>query len=182
MSALSHHPPHVFLSHTWYMCTGSIYGRCRLLHPSGYKEVVRDKLKALVTRYGMCLRAWAIMDNHYHLLIKSRVGDDLTIFFRQLHGATAFQINSLDGQRGRQLWHNYWDTCIQTEADYWTRFNYIHHNPIKHHYTDRMEDWPLSSYSFYLRTKGEEWLGDVFRRYPIVDFTDSRDQFDQPGS
>jgi len=75
------------------------------------------------------------------------------------------------------VWHNYWDTGIRTEADYWARFNYIHHNPVKHGYVPRTEDWLYSSYRYYLERKGEEWMTDALRRYPIVDFTDLRDDF-----
>jgi putative transposase len=178
MSTQSHHPPHVLVDDIWYAFTGSTYGGRRFLHPTGHKDIVRDKLKALVTEYRLRLYAWVIMDNHYHLLIKSHIGDDLSVFFRKLHGATAFEINGRDGTRGRQLWHNYWDTCIRTEADYWTRLNYIHHNPVKHGYASRMEDWPFSSYAYYLRTKGVEWLGDAFSRYPIIDYTDATDRFE----
>jgi putative transposase len=110
-------------------------------------------------------------------LIKSQFGAVLSNFFRQLHGGTSFEFNARDKKRGRQVWHNFWDICIRTEADYWTRLNYIHHNPIKHNYVSQMEDWPFSNYRDYLEKKGEEWLMDSFRLYPIVDFTDRTDDF-----
>jgi hypothetical protein len=33
-----------------------------------------------------------------------------------------------------------------------------------------MEDWPFSSYRYYLRTKGKEWLDDCWQRYPVIDY------------
>ena len=175
MSFTSHHPPHIYLDNTWYVITASVYEHRHLLQPAGHKDYVRDKLKALTVEFGLRLAAWVIMDNHYHLLLKNRAGDDLTRFFQRLHGGTAFELNNRDGARGRQVWHNYWDTCIRTEADYWVRFNYVHHNPVKHGYVARMEDWPYSSYRYYLTAKGGEWLADAFQRYPIVDFIDGSD-------
>lgn len=172
-----HHPPHVFLDDTWYFVTASIYQKRRLLQPDGHKDFVRDHLKFLIGEFHANQAAWVIEDNHYHVLIKSHVGNDLTRFFGRLHGRTAFELNGRDGARGRQMWHNYWDTCIRTEADYWTRFNYIHHNPVKHGYVRQMEEWPFSSYHYYLEHKGTEWLMDAFRQYPVVDFTDSSDDF-----
>jgi len=177
MSRSLHHPPHIYLDDTWYMITGSIYQRQRLLRPEGYKDLVRDQLKTLATEFGLRLAAWVILDNHYHILVKSRVGETLPRFFGRLHGRTSFEINGKDGKRGRQVWHNYWDTCICTEADYWTRFNYIHHNPVKHGYVTRVKHWPFSSYSYYLDHKGQAWLDDVFSQHPIVDFTDPKDDF-----
>jgi putative transposase len=148
-----------------------------LLRPEGYKDLVRDQLKALVTEFGLRLAAWVILDNHYHILIKSHLGETLPRFFGRLHGRTSFEVNGCDRTRGRQVWHNYWDACIRTEADYWTRFNYIHHNAVKHSYVMRIEDWLFSSYRYYLDHKGQDWLDDVFRQYPTVDFTDLKDNF-----
>ena len=96
-------------------------------------------------------------------------------FLGQLHGGISRQLNLRDGVLGRQVWHNYWDTCIRTEADLWTRFNYVHHNPVKHGYAERPDQWPFSSYAFYLRTKGKEWLSDCWQRYPVIDILQGDD-------
>lgn len=159
------------------MITGATYQKHRLLKPQGHKDLVRDQLKALLHEFGLKLDAWVILDNHYHLLLKSRLGKKLPSFFGRLHGRTSFDLNGRDGTRGRQVWHNYWDTCIREETDYWTRFNYIHHNPIKHGYVLGSEDWPFSSYHYYLEHKGRDWLRDAFLQYPVVDFTDPDDDF-----
>jgi putative transposase len=148
-----------------------------LLKPSGYKDLIQGQLKALCAEFQLELTAWVILDNHYHILLKSKVGTAIPRFIGRLHGGTSFELNHKDNARGRQVWHNYWDTCIRTERDYWMRFNYVHHNPIKHGYVNRMEDWGFSSYRFYLENKGAEWLGDTWAQYPVVDFTDPRDVF-----
>jgi putative transposase len=173
----NHHPPHIYLDDTWYFFTASIHGRQHPLLPVGHKDLVRDQLKVLAAEFHVQLAAWVILDTHYHILGKSHVGQDLAGLFGRLHGRTAFELNGRDGKRGRQVWHNYWDTCIRAEADYWTRFNYIHHNPVKHGYVGCMKDWPFSSYRYYLEHKGNDWLLDAFERYPIVDFTDPDDDF-----
>ncbi len=172
-----HHPPHVFLDDTWYAITGSIYQRRRLLEPPGHKELIRDQLKALVPEFDLRLAAWVVLDNHYHILVKSETGAKLSRFFGRLHGRTSFELNGRDGKRGRQVWHNFWDTCIRDEKDYWVRFNYIHHNPVKHGYVAQPVDWRYSSYRYYLEHYGEEWLSDVLCHYPIIAYSDSRDQF-----
>jgi putative transposase len=172
-----HHPPHIFLDDTWYIITGSIYGGQHMLEPIGYKEFVRDQLKARVIEFELNLAAWVILDNHYHILVKSKFGSALPEFLSRLHGRTSFEINGREDKRGRQVWHNYWDTCLFSERDYWTRFNYIHHNPVKHGYVKKMEYWEFSSYRYYLEHKGTEWMADTWEQYPAIDFTDPRDRF-----
>lgn len=134
------------------------------------KTSVRDTLRTMVAKYHVVLRAWVILDNHYHLLVKTDKGQELSRFVGQLHGGTSRQINKANGIAHRLLWHNYWDSCVRGESDMWTRFNYIHQNPVKHGYVSRPEDWPFSSYPYYLRTKGEDWLQDCWSRYPVIDF------------
>jgi putative transposase len=171
-----HHPPHIYLDDTWHIVTGSIYQHNRLLAPEGYKDLVRDHLKSFALKFRIEIKAWVILDDHYHLLLKTKQGADFPHFIAQWHGRTAFDLNTRDSKRGRRVWYSYWDTCIRDEDDYWRRFNYIHHNPVKHEYVLSMEMWPYSSYNFYLEHKGADWMVDVWRQYPVIDFTDPRDE------
>jgi putative transposase len=174
-----HHPPHLFLEENWYMISAHTIGEQFLLHSREAKILVQETLKQLIMRFEIKLRAWVVLDNHYHLLLKPPSEEIiLPRFIGQLHGSTAFQLNQLEHRPKRQVWHNYWDTCTRTDKDFWTRFNYIHNNPVKHGYVKRPEDWEFSSYHYYLRTKGQEWLQDMFLSYPIIDFSDGRDSFD----
>lgn len=166
----SHHPPHIYLDDTWYIITASTVDHTRFLVGEGAKSLLRDKLKELVLEFKITLRAWVILDNHYHLLLKTYRGRDLSRFFGKLHGGTTWQINQWEKTPGRQIWHNYWDTCIRDENGYWTRFNYIHQNPVKHGYVLQTVDWPFSSYHYYLRTEGQEWLDDLLMAYPVRDY------------
>ena len=142
MSNHRHHPPHIYLNDAWYMLTASTLNYKPCMASDQAKILVRDKLKELVTEFGMTLMAWVILNNHYHLLLKTKAGKDLTRFFQLLHGSTSYQINLWDKTQDRQVWHNYWDTGIRSETDFWKRFNYIHHNPVKHGYVQHMAEWP----------------------------------------
>ncbi len=175
-----HHPPHIYLDNTWYIITATTLDHASFLVSERAKTLVRDTLESLVLEFNITLYAWVILNNHYHLLLKTWRGKDLPRFLGRLHGSTSRQINLWDVATGRQVWHNYWDTCIRTETDLWTRFNYIHNNPVKHGYVRRLEDWPFSSYRHYLKTKGEEWLRDCWLRYPATDYLEG-DAFDLPG-
>jgi len=166
----AHHPPHHLLEHTWYIITAATVNHVPFLASDQAKEFLREKLRTLVGQFNLSLRAWVILDNHYHLLLRTDQGGDLTRFLGQLHGSSSRQINLRDQVKGRQVWHNYWDTGIRSERDMWTHFNYIHQNPVKHGYVRQLADWPFSSYHYYLRVKGEAWLADCWERYPVIDF------------
>lgn len=128
-------------------------------------------LLLLINRYKLELHAWVILENHYHLLIKVNSGINLSYFIRKFHSDIALLINSLERKKGQRIIYQYWDKCIETDKEYWTRFNYIHHNPVKHGLVQYMNDYLYSSYRYYLSEKGNQWLSSCFEVYPIIGFT-----------
>ncbi|MCH8292511.1 transposase, partial [Candidatus Poribacteria bacterium] len=137
---------------------------------------------------------WVILDNHYHLLMRITQKETLDKFLQHLHGASSFRLNQRDRCRGRRVWRNYWDRCPRSEKDFYTFFNYIHINPIKHGKValrdgvilkgeeqiaiprarmvdlhDALSQYEFSSYPYYLRKNGKEGMNHVWIDYPVVD-------------
>ena len=51
---------------------------------------------------------------------------------------------------GRKVWWNYWDTCIRSESDYYTRLRYVFWNPVKHGLVSAPEEYTFSNYQEFL--------------------------------
>jgi putative transposase len=79
-------------------------------------------------------------------------------------------MNYQQGQPGRQVWYRYSDRFIRNERHLWASVNYIHFNPVKHGYVERMEDWPWSSVHGYLESLGQKGLKRMMILYPIGDY------------
>jgi putative transposase len=65
------------------------------------------------------------------------------------------------GERG--IWQRrYWEHLIRDEEDYRRHVDYIHWNPVKHGWVERVADWPYSSFHKYVRqgVYSWEWVGD----------------------
>jgi putative transposase len=92
-----------------------------------------------------------------------------------MHGRTSKAINEEDGSRGRKNWYRCQDRIIQSERHFWTTVNYIHHNPVKHGYVEKWQDWPFSSVHWYLETKGRPWLYETWEEYPLRGYGDKWD-------
>ncbi|HEX9913079.1 MAG TPA: hypothetical protein VGB01_07530 [candidate division Zixibacteria bacterium] len=60
---------------------------------------------------------------------------------------------------------------------FYTRFNYIHYNPVKHNYVKQCEEYSFSSYNYYLKKLSRNYMDSIFVKYPIIDFTDKYDRF-----
>ncbi len=166
-----HQPFHLYLDRQIYFFTVHTYRDITVLHSVKRKSKFVQKLKDTAVEKDCEIIAWVILDNHYHCLMKPKKGKDIQAFFQNIHGTTSFQWNREDNKRGRKVWQNYWDRCIRSEMDYWTHFNYIHHNPLKHNYVKRMEDYEPSSFNYYAKEEGYEWVMSVFEKYPVIDYT-----------
>jgi putative transposase len=52
----------------------------------------------------------------------------------------------------RGIWQRrYWEHTITKELDYAKHIDYIHVNPLKHGYVNRVQDWPYSTFHHYVR-------------------------------
>jgi putative transposase len=57
---------------------------------------------------------------------------------------------SMRGERG--LWQRrFWEHLIRDENDLSAHIDYIHWNPVKHGWTQRVADWPHSSFQTYVK-------------------------------
>lgn len=90
----------------------------------------------------------------------------LTKLLQQVHSITAIQINRWDNTPSRQVWHNYWDTCITHEKSYLARLRYVHENPVKHGFVENAMDYPFCSYRWFIEN-GDEDLKDQVIHQPI---------------
>ena len=67
------------------------------------------------------------------------------------------------GERG--IWQRrYWEHTIRDERDYVTHMDYLHNNPVKHGYVNKVMDWPYSTFRYYVQRGlySENWgVGDI---------------------
>ena len=95
-----HHPPHIFLDNTWYIITAATLDHTPFLAADRAKVLARDRLQELVLEFELTLRAWVILNDHYHLLFKGGHRKDLSRFFGQLHGSSIAGTVSPGGRFG----------------------------------------------------------------------------------
>ena len=169
-----HRPLHIYENEMIYFITARTIEKEKFFNTTEKKEIFHQTLKNVLKKYDCCLYAWIILDNHYHFLMKVTTGKSLKLFVKDLHSLSAKRINELDDQEGRRIWFQYLDYCPRDEKDFYLHFNYIHHNPVKHGYVKIQEEVlrnQFCSYRQWIKKKGEEWMGDCFVTYPIIDFT-----------
>jgi len=80
--------------------------------------------------------------------------------FSRLLPPTEPRSNSRIARGERGVWQRrYWEHLIRDERDLRKHIDYIHWNPVKHGWVQRVSDWPYSSFHRYVQ-RGlypEEW-------------------------
>lgn len=168
-----HRPPHLFWGN-YFFITGRCLNRTPYFASHDRKSLFCKVLQTSAKKFTVNFYAWALLDNHYHLLMKIKNSKNLLGFVKNLHANSSRLLNNFDGVAERQVWHQYWDHCIRDEKDFWKHFNYIHHNPVKHGIVNAQTEaaeYQFCSYRGWAQRKGTEWLESGFEQYPIVDFT-----------
>ena len=90
--------------------------------------------------------------NHYHFIACSPADPGtLQRLLGKLHMTTSKHLNDLDGQPGRKVSFQFWDSHITFERSYLARLNYVHHNPVHHGIVDNAENYQWCSAAWFGR-------------------------------
>ena len=166
-----YHPPHYYADSSFYFITARTFDRQRFWLTDAAKRVFVAELKAAVHDHGIPLCTWAILDEHYHMLIYIEQKGQLVPFIKRLHGASAIQINKQDRMPSRKVWCNYWDYCPRDDRDFYRVFNYIHIQPVKHGILPTPDLLNLGSASQYtLSSEGVPELHELLARYEFTSY------------
>ena len=165
-----HAPPHFRDVSGTYMITSTCYEHRPIFEqPDDLSWLVDEALNAF-TAANLPYLAWVFLPNHYHVLLETQDLSIVSEVLRLLHSRVATIINGRHHQRGRKVWYRFSDRLIRSERHYFASVNYIHYNPIKHGYVDRMGSWLWSSLHEYMEAQGEEWLVRIWKTYPVKNY------------
>ncbi|NLD42593.1 MAG: hypothetical protein GX657_03770 [Chloroflexi bacterium] len=151
-----HTPAHRFLPGATYIVTAATYGRRMLFDTPANRDALLDVLFAEVDRRSWRLEAWAVMANHYHWVgVAPTEGCALPQLVSAVHARSATWLNRTAGVPGRQVWYQYWDTCLTYERSYLARLNYVHTNPQRHGLVERAEEYRWCSMAWFVEGADE---------------------------
>jgi putative transposase len=154
--AAPHNPPHLFVANALYMLTASTHKKAHLMKAQRRKAEWREAFYEAAKIYRWKIIAWVVLHNHYHAIVQSpEEANNLWKFINSYHKFTARKWNLDDGLKGRQVWWNYWDSCIRSERDYYNRLKYVFWNSVKHGMSEKAKDYEFSNYREYLHSFDE---------------------------
>jgi type I restriction enzyme R subunit len=132
-------------------------GPLNLKDPAAATIVEDAILFGVSARYD--LFAWCVMANHVHVLLKPHW--ELDKITQGIKGYTAYQINRLQGERGRVFWQDEsYDHWARDEDEALRILQYIENNPVAANLCAHPKDWPWSS----ARLRSDWLQGQPYRK------------------
>ncbi len=146
------------------MITAGTHGKQHLLETSEKRDRLLALLFETLEKHALDPEAWAILNNHYHLVARSSDSPQtFRAFVQEFHSRSAKLLNQLDRTPGRRVWFQYWDTRITQRDTYLARLAYVHGNAVHYGLATRAEDYPWSSASWFVRTAPRSFVDEVVR-------------------
>ena len=113
-------PVHRLGSDGTYIVTAGTYHKEHHFRGRQRLDFLEANLLRIAKEFGWQLEAWAVFSNHYHFVAQATPdGRSLCAALTALHSLTAREVNRLDANPGRKVWHNYWDTELTYEKPIW---------------------------------------------------------------
>ncbi len=122
-------------------------------------DLLRDSVRRVRRLHPFHIDAWVVLPDHMHCIWTLPPDtDDFPMRWRLIKllfskGLPRTERLSATRQRRaeRGIWQRrYWEHTIVTERDYAQHIDYIHVNPLKHGYVQRVCDWPHSTFHRYV--------------------------------
>lgn len=153
---------------TWFFTVNLADRQSRLLIE--HVDLLRASFAGVMQRHPWKINAIVILPEHLHAICTLPPGDaDFALRWRQIKSGFSRQLAygesisaSRRGKGERGIWQRrYWEHRIRDEEDFARHVDYIHHNPRKHGYVERVIDWPWSSFHRYVAAGllAADWAG-----------------------
>ena len=123
--------PRVLKENGIYHITARINRGEFLLEHDEMKQMVLDVIKRAKGKYDFILKNFCIMTNHFHLMLKTIKGENLSKIMQWILSVSAVKYNHLTGQHGHVWYDRFHSTVIESIRYYIKVFEYIADNPVK---------------------------------------------------
>lgn len=122
------------------------------------REKFLKYLESASERYKAIIHAYCLMDNHYHLLVETPLGN-LPQIMQHINGAYTTYFN-VKRKRAGHLFQGRYKAILVAIDEYAKELSrYIHLNPVRAEVVEIPEKYDWSSYKFYIgKQKPPEWL------------------------
>jgi putative transposase len=141
-----------FITESYLLITAGTFQKKPFINSDERKSLLLESLDFNCYKWDWRLLAFAILDNHYHLIVQTPQGDTsrLAHIIQSAHSYSAYHWRREDSSIRNRIWWNFWESPLETKDALLQHINYLHENPRFHGLTDDPQNYPFSSYNSYL--------------------------------
>lgn len=148
----------IIYSNAYYHVMNRGSGRQKIFNDRVDREIFLQTLGEACQQFCIEIHAWCLMDNHYHLLIKTPHAN-LSRAMRHINGVYTQRYNRSNKTDGPLFRGRYKAILVDSDAYLLHLSKYIHLNPLSARMIDNLDQYEWSSYSAYIDTvKPPVWL------------------------
>ncbi len=133
--------------------------RDKIFYDAADREKFLEILSRTKERYGFLLHAYALMDNHYHLLMETPKAN-LSQIMQNINTSYTVYVNRKYQRHGHLLQGRFKGIIVDKDKYLISLSRYIHLNPVRAKLVKRPVDYPWTSYSAFIEQKSENSLID----------------------
>ena len=118
-------------------------------------DLLRRSFQRVKWRYSFIIDAIVILPDHFHMIILPsdpyqypHIIKDLKAYFSSHCPTKYYQHISQSASRIKK---GYYEHTLRDAEDYRRHFDYIHYNPVKHQWVEKVKDWQYSSFHQYAK-------------------------------
>lgn len=157
-----------------YFFTVVTYRRQQFLCDENVWHALRKAIRDTRATHPFHIDAWVLLPDHLHC-IWTLPPDDANFGVRwamikravtKQCGPHLYRDDWMNHSKRRRkestLWQRrFWEHQIRDDWDYENHMNYLHYNPVKHGYVQKVSDWPYSTFHRYVQQGiyDENWGG-----------------------
>ena len=134
-------------------------------------QALRNAIRETRQRHPFAIDAIVILPDHVHVVMTLPEGDaNFSIRWSLIKRRFTNSISKAGvsiprrGNDETAVWQRrFWEHTIRDEGDFKKHVDYIHFNPVKHGHVARVDDWPHSSFHWFVRLGllPKDWAGDM---------------------
>jgi putative transposase len=141
----------------WYHVMNRGLARNPIFLNNEHRQMFVDLLIEIHNRFQVEIHAYCLMSNHYHLFIRTPLGN-ISRIMRHLDGVYTQRFNAKIKRDGPIFRGRYKATLVDGDIYLLRLSRYIHLNPVKANIVSFAEDYEWSSYYAYLNGGEPDWL------------------------
>lgn len=134
------------------------HNRCQIFHERADYQRFLTLLASAARHNGVDVHTFALMTNHYHLVVTPTSATALPLAMKQIDGNYVRYYNRKHDRLGTLWGGRYQSRIIEDERYWWTCVRYVERNPVEAGIVAAPEDYEWSSCRVYGAGAENDWL------------------------